>query len=89
MKAVVVYAYGEDPYMEPQYADLVGVFTSTRKMIAAMRADELTRRQHDDQLKGREYDWQLGREVQIDYNPKRGDKSSFRLVPIELNKKLS
>ena len=88
MKTVMVYAYGEDPYMQPRYAELVGVFTSTRKMIAALRADGLTERQYQEQVKGRAYDWQLGREVQVDYVPGRGDKSAYRLVPIELNKRM-
>lgn len=89
MKAVVVYAYGEDPYMQPQYCDLIGVFTSTRAMLAALRADELTKKQYEAHLKGHTYDWQLGIEVQVDYIAERGDKSSYRLVPIELNRKIN
>lgn len=88
MKAVIVYAYGEDPYMQTKYQDTIGVFTSTRAMTAALRADGLTEKQYESCIKEHAYDWTLGVEVQVDYNAERGDKSSYRLVPIELNKKL-
>ena len=89
MKAVIVYAYGKDAYMERQYAEIVGVFTSTRKMLAALRADGLTKRQYDARVKGHAYDWQLGQEVQVEYDNERGDNSAYRLEPIELNKTLN
>ena len=88
MKAVIVYAYGEDPYMQAKHQELMGVFTSTRQMIAALRADGLTKRQYSDRLKGHEYDWQLNVGIQIEYDKGRGDKSAYRLESIRLNQKI-
>lgn len=89
MNAVMVYAYGEDPYLERQHADLLGVFTSTRKMLAALRADGLTERQYKDRIEGHASDWRYGHGLQVEYDSERGDKSAYSLEPINFNETLN
>ena len=44
---IIVTAYGEDNYFQPQYEDIVGIYTSVENAIRGAKQDGMTNRQED------------------------------------------
>ncbi|MCR4773048.1 MAG: hypothetical protein K5854_01645 [Prevotella sp.] len=84
--AVMVYAYGEDYYLSPQYREIVGVATTHKQLMSLLKQEKDIVKAQYDEIKAAQYSLfaDNAQEIQLTFDPKE-NKCAYRIIPFKLD----